>query len=70
MTAPNEFRHRLREAIADFNRQDVCDAIGKSMRSMTGWLNGSSEPLVGAVADLCRSLDVDANWLLGLKDKP
>jgi len=61
-----DFATRLRLALAGHNRQAVCDKVGKSLRAMTGWLNGSNQPLASTVADLARVLGVSGDWLLGL----
>lgn len=58
------------ELTGTYNRQAVCDKIGKSLRAMTGWLNGSNEPLASTVAALCQVLGVSADWLLGLSADP
>ena len=66
----SEFKDRLREALKGHDRQEVCDKIGRSLRAMTGWLNGANEPLASTVAALCLTLKVDADWLLGLRHRP
>jgi len=60
-----QFSHRLRLALRGHNRLEVCAAIGKSRRAMTGWLNGSNQPLAGTLAALCEVLNVSPSWLLG-----
>ncbi len=68
MPGSPEFRHRLRQAIEGYNRKEICEAIGMSMRALVAWLSGDNQPLASTVADLCRVLDISADWLLGLSD--
>jgi transcriptional regulator with XRE-family HTH domain len=64
------FVDRLREAIGDRTHRQVCAAIGKSRRALTGWLAGENQPTVRTIVALCRTLDVSADWLLGLQAAP
>ncbi len=68
MDSTSVFPQRLREALADYSRREVLEAIQSSPRALTGWLNGSCEPLASTLGRIAWALDVSSDWLLGLTD--
>jgi transcriptional regulator with XRE-family HTH domain len=62
----NPIAERLRDAVAGRNQSDLARELHRSRSAITQWKNGKTEPDLGTLADLCRTLGISADWLLGL----
>ena len=68
MSTSTKFPERLKIALEGYDKRDICYNLGKTDRSLRSWLAGENLPMAGVIADLCRLLEVSADWLLGLTD--
>ncbi len=62
------FDRRLRMVIAlsGLSVRAFAASVGYDRRSAYRWLRGDSVPNGDAIATICRTYDVSADWLLGL----
>ena len=69
MRYKQEFAERLRMAAAkkDLRRIDIARAVGIKPTTVTDYMRGHSLPNVEVAKSIAEVLDVDANWLLGVK---
>ena len=68
MSRATVFPARLKEALADYDKAEFISSIGKTDRTLRGWLAGASEPLAGTLRDIAWALSVSTDWLVGLTD--
>ena len=47
-------------------QKDLAKAIGVTDKTITRWINGTSEPHACHIIGICRFLGISSNWLLGL----
>jgi transcriptional regulator with XRE-family HTH domain len=61
---------RLRAALRlrGVDRWQLAKATGCSERAVEAWFTGYRNPTCGSLCELCRALDVSADYLLGLKE--
>lgn len=64
------FPRRLRMAMVarDMNSADLMRATYQGQGQISNYLNGHQEPGATRIAQLCKALDVSADFLLGLSD--
>lgn len=62
------FAQRLKQAriSAGFTQQAAADAFDISLRGYCRWESGQTEPSVGTIVNICTTLGVSADYLLGL----
>lgn len=51
-------------------QQQLADRIGCPRNTLQCWETGRRSPGCEALAELCRAMDVSADWLLGLSEEP
>lgn len=51
-------------------QQQLADRIGCPRNTLQCWETGRRSPGCEALAELCRAMDVSADWLLGLSKEP
>lgn len=51
-------------------QQQLADRIGCPRNTLQCWETGRRSPGCDALAELCRAMDVSADWLLGLSKEP
>ena len=63
------FADRLRTAFESqgISQSELARRIGSKQSSVSCWLKAGAIPPVPIVADICRALDISADWLLGLE---
>ena len=61
---------RLRKAMSErgVERADLSLAIGSSQSVINSWYSGERTPNAGSIVEICRALDISADYLLGLKE--
>ena len=59
---------RLRKAMEErgIDRTELRRMLGCSYSAVNAWVVGDRVPTASRLADICRALDVSADWLLGL----
>ena len=62
---------RIKQARIDKNmtQLQLADAMGVSYQAVSNWERGNSMPDISKLADLCATLDLTVNELLGMEDK-
>lgn len=60
---------RLRDLRGKRTQQQMAELIGVSQASYAQWENGRRHENLYKFANLCRSLNVSADWLLGLVEE-
>lgn len=60
-------RIRLARQMRRMNERELADAIGYSYKAVSAWECGVNAPTGDAIYELCRALDISADWLLGLR---
>ena len=65
------FAKRLKESriASGLTQQKAADAFRISLRGYCRWESGEREPSLHTVAEIARTLDVSADYLLGLTDE-
>lgn len=69
-------RTRLKERVEwarktrGWNQEFIADHLGVSRRRLNNWLNTPREPTMETYAELCRLLEMNAGYCLGLTDNP
>lgn len=68
----SEFSHKLRDSrkAKGYTQETMANAIGVQTRRYAHWEQGSYEPPLDVLARICKALDLDANYLLGIGPKP
>lgn len=63
------FADRLRTAFENkgISQSELARRIGSKQSSVSCWLKTGAIPPVPIVADICRTLEISADWLLGLE---
>lgn len=51
-------------------QQQLADRLGCPRNTLQCWETGRRSPGCEALAELCRAMDVSADWLLGLSEEP
>lgn len=66
----NIFSIRLREARKELKltQKDLATALNTTDDSIYSWENGRSQPSIEMIRLICKTLDVSADYLLGLED--
>lgn len=66
-----EFSTRLYKALklSGLSQKEFARKINVSEVSVSRYVNGSREPNVETLRNICKALDVTADWLLGLEMK-
>lgn len=66
-----DFGKRLRDTRMSYGltQQQVADHLGLSLRVYQGYEQGVRRPKFEALIDICRLLNVSADYLLGLTDE-
>ena len=62
------FVNRLNVVLDGVNITWVASRIGLERKTIYAWKDGSSQPRASQLAKFCRLMNVDAGWLLGLKE--
>lgn len=64
------FSTRLREMMENRNitQQKLADSVGVRRQTISQYMGGTTKPDTSALAAICKTLDVSANYLLGLSD--
>ncbi len=62
----NQIQKRLAEAIqqSGLTQTAIAKAINVRQQTVSGYVNGTKMPALDTLANLCRLLDVDANYIL------
>lgn len=60
-------RIRLARQMRRMNQTELADRIGYSGKAVSAWERGVNAPTGNAILELCRALNVSADWLLGTK---
>lgn len=66
-----KFKERFNEALkySTVNQTDLAQKINVSKQCVSDYKSGKSVPSVETLYEICRVLDVSADYLLGLTDK-
>lgn len=67
-----EFARRVRMALhmREMTSADLMRVTGMGSGQISSYLNGHQEPGATRIVQMCRALDVSADFLLGLSDTP
>ena len=70
MITLEQIRERLKEAIrqSGMTQSAIAKKLGVHHSAIGQYLSGRSMPALDTLANLCRILDVDANYILCLED--
>lgn len=60
-------RIRLARQMRRMSQTELADRIGYSGKAVSAWETGVNAPTGDAIRELCRTLDVSADWLLDVK---
>lgn len=65
-----QIKKRLAEAIenSDMSQTNIAKSIGVAQQQISCYMHGQKFPTLITFAKLCEVLDVDANYILGLKN--
>lgn len=65
-----EFRLRLKESRLDKNltQKEIADTLNTYETNVSEWERGIKKPNIDSLRELCKVLDVSADYLLGLED--
>ena len=65
-----DFTHRFNQIIKEnhINQAKLADDLGVSRQAITNLKNGASLPSLYLLFNICKYLDVSADYLLGLSD--
>ena len=65
-----EIRHRIKELRKEkgLTQKQLAKMLHKSETGFASWEQGLSEPNVNDIRELCKILEVSADYLLGLED--
>ena len=66
------FGRRLRRILdqKEITQTQLADAIGCGRKSISGWMNGDNKPGYEYIRSMAQTLDVSADYLLGLYEEP
>ena len=62
------FGARLREIRGDSSQVSFCSKIGAKQGTYSAWERDEKEPSYKAIAIICKTFNVSADWLLGLTE--
>lgn len=64
------FAVRLREQLLEkgLKQKQLAEAVGTTDDSIYSWEKGRSQPSVEQIRQLCRCLNISADYLIGLED--
>ena len=67
----NTFGYKLKKLRKEkgFTQQALAQEIKQAQSTISYWEQDKKEPIVSALKKLCITLDVSADYLLGLKDE-
>ncbi|NMA64474.1 MAG: helix-turn-helix transcriptional regulator [Syntrophomonadaceae bacterium] len=51
-------------------QKDLAETIGQKPSSISNYITGNSSPPIDVLGDICRALNISADYLLGLTDIP
>ncbi len=65
-----KFSARVKELRIEhaMRQQDLADKLGVSRATVTDWETGRHEPPFDTLVNLCKVLEVSADYLLGISD--
>lgn len=65
-----EIQQRLAEAIkhSGYTQTYIAKAIGISQQNISHYIKGDKMPSLETLANLCKLLNVDANYILGITE--
>ena len=65
-----EFKDILKEHLKENNlsQEDFAKAVDTSQGTVSKWLSGTQEPSYRHLKNMCEKYEIDANYLLGIKE--
>ncbi|MEO8277409.1 MAG: helix-turn-helix transcriptional regulator [Thermoanaerobaculia bacterium] len=61
---------RLKKRVGDSNQRELARALNLSPSALNNYLSGRRSPDPDTLARICRTLEVSADWMLGLVSDP
>lgn len=65
------FQRRLKQALFenDLTQSQLMEKTGRDQSVISAWVTGKAQPNMSSIIDLCKALNVSADWLLGLDEE-
>lgn len=72
MATENIIGERIQSArgFKRMKQQDVADALGVSVQTVSNWEHGRRCPDADSIRQMCQLFNVTSDWLLGLANSP
>ena len=69
MITLNQIQKRLAEEIkrSGITQKEIANKIGVCQQAVSSYVNGKKLPALDTLANLCKLLDLDANYIIGVR---